>query len=74
MFSLCHIPLVDLGQHFLSNLAVITKEGCAGKTEWFKWSLVPSNPDWKSSDLRAASVLIIFSAEETLLSHVCSVL
>lgn len=36
MFSLCHIALVDLGQRFLCNLAVITKEGCTGKTEWFQ--------------------------------------
>lgn len=33
MFPLCRIPLVDLGQHFLCNLTVITKEGCAGKTQ-----------------------------------------
>ncbi len=34
MFSLCHIPLVDLGQRFLCNLAAITKKGCTGKTQW----------------------------------------
>lgn len=45
MFSLCHIALVDLGQRFLCNLAVITKEVCAGKT-----AFLPLNPAWKSFD------------------------
>lgn len=34
IFFLCHIPLVDLGQRFICNLAVITKEDCTGKTKW----------------------------------------
>lgn len=52
MFSLCHMPLVDLGQRFLCNLAAITTEGCSGKkqSEYF---------DIKSR-------LAVLSAEETL--------
>lgn len=66
MFALCHLPLVDLGQHFC-NLAVITKEGCTGKTEGIFWTL---DPDWMSLPRRASSSL----HEETLLSCVYSVL
>lgn len=65
MFSLCHIPLVDLGQRFLCNLAVITKEGRTGKNRVARLSLLPSNPDWKFFDPGAVPHLIVPSAEET---------
>lgn len=55
MFALCHLPLVDLGQHFLCNLTVITKEGCTGKTEGIFWTL---NPDWMSWPPQASSSLL----------------
>lgn len=70
MFSLCHIPLVDLGQRFLSNLAVITKEGCREN----RGSILLLNPDWKSFDPGPVPLLIVLSAEETLLSRVYSAL
>lgn len=47
MFSLCLVALVDLGQHFFCNLAVITKEGYAGKTGR---AFLSFSPNWKSSD------------------------
>lgn len=70
MFSLCHIPLVDLGQHFLCNLAVITKAGCREN----RGSNLLLKPDWKSFDPGPVPLLIVLSAEETLLSHVYSAL
>lgn len=70
MFSLCHIPLVDLGQRFLCNLAVITKRAAQGKpSEHFA---IKSRLEilWP----RSSPPLIVLSAEETLLSRVYSVL
>lgn len=53
MLSLCHLPLVDLGQHFPCNLAVITAAGCTAKTEGVFWH-----------EILSATTL---SAEESLL-------